>query len=68
MLLSPQTTPAATRIVRPVLAATTAKLTSHTPPTDASASTTGCCHWLAPSSAQGPPNPCQERIHSMSSQ
>jgi hypothetical protein len=45
-----------------------AKLTSHTPPTAASPSTAGCCHWLAPSSAHGPPRACQERIHSISSQ
>ena len=60
--------PAVSRITMPVLAATMAKLTSHTPPTAASASTAGCCHWLAPSSAHGPPNPCQERIHSITSQ
>ena len=60
--------PAVSRITMPVLAATMAKLTSHTPPTAASPSTTGCCHWLAPSSAHGPPNPCQERIHSITSQ
>ena len=59
---------AVTRITTPVLAATRAKLTSHTPPTDASASIAGCCHWLAPSSAHGPPSACQDRIHSTSSQ
>ena len=59
---------AVTRITRPVLAATRAKLTSHTPPTEASASIAGCCHWLAPSSAHGPPSACHDRIHSTSSQ
>ena len=43
-------------------------MTSHTPPTAASASTAGCCHWLAPSTAQGPPIPCQDLIHSLTSQ
>ena len=38
-------------------AITRATLTSHTPPTAASASTAGCCHWDAPYSAQGPPSP-----------
>jgi hypothetical protein len=51
----------------PVLAATIAKLTSHTPPTAASPSTAGCCHWLTPSSAHGPPSACQDRIHSITS-
>jgi hypothetical protein len=52
----------------PVLTAATAKLTSHTPPIAASDSTSGCCHWVVPSSAHGPANPCQERIHSTTSQ
>ena len=50
------------------LAMTSAKLISHTPPTAASASTAGCCHWLAPNTAQGPPSACQDRSHSVSSQ
>ncbi len=50
------------------LAATSTQLTSQTPPTEARASTAGCCHWLAPSTAQGPPSACQERSHSPSSQ
>ena len=48
--------------------ATIAKLTSHTPPTEARASTAGCCHWLAPRTAHGPPRACQERSHSVTSQ
>src|SRR5487761_1305892 len=52
----------------PVFAATIAKLTSHTPPMAASASTAGCCHWLAPRTAHGPPSACQDRIHSVTSQ
>ena len=28
----------------------------------------GCCHWLAPSSAHGPPSACQDRISSTTSQ
>ena len=39
---------AVTTIRMPVLATTSAKLTSHTPPTAARARITGCCHWLAP--------------------
>ncbi len=52
----------------PVFAATRAKLISQTPPTAARASTAGCCHWLAPSTSQGPPNPCQDRAHSVNTQ
>lgn len=51
-----------------VLAATTAALTSQIPPTEASASTAGCCHWVAPSKAQGPPSACQERANSVVTQ
>ena len=51
--------PAVSAISRPVLAATSAKLTSQTPPAAASASTAGCCHWLAPSTAHGPPSPAR---------
>ena len=50
------------------LAMTSATLTSQTPPTAARASTAGCCHWLAPNTAHGPPRACQERSHSVSSQ
>src|SRR5580693_313521 len=50
------------------LASTSAKLISHTPPTAASASTAGCCHWLAPNTAHGPPSACQDLSHSVSSQ
>ncbi len=39
------------------LAITRATLTSHTPPTAASASTAGCCHCDAPYRSQGPPSP-----------
>jgi hypothetical protein len=49
-------------------ASTSAKLISQTPPTEASASRAGCCHWLTPNTAHGPPNPCQDRSHSVSSQ
>ena len=59
---------ASSRITMPVLAATRAKLISHTPPTEASASTAGCCHWLVPSTAHGPPKPCQDRAHSVNNQ
>src|SRR5271167_4012839 len=50
------------------LVMTSAKLISHTPPTAASASTAGCCHWLVPNTAHGPPSACQDRSHSVSSQ
>ena len=50
------------------LASTSAKLISHTPPTAARASTAGCCHWLTPNTAHGPPSACQDRSHSVSSQ
>src|SRR6266702_2328833 len=50
------------------LTMTSAKLISHTPPTAASASTAGCCHWLTPNTAHGPPSACQDRSHSPSSQ
>ena len=50
------------------LASTSAKLISQTPPTEASASTAGCCHWLTPNTAHGPPSACQDRSHSVSSQ
>ncbi len=50
------------------LASTSAKLMSQTPPTEASASMAGCCHWLTPNTAHGPPSACQERSHSVSSQ
>ena len=49
-------------------AITSAMLISHTPPTAASARTAGCCHWLAPKTAHGPPSACQDRSHSLSSQ
>src|SRR5579875_1196621 len=49
-------------------AITSAMLISHTPPTAASASTAGCCHWLTPYTAHGPPSACQDRSHSVSSQ
>src|SRR5215472_7047050 len=49
-------------------ASTSAKLTSHTPPTAARASTAGCCHWLTTNTAHGPPSACQDRSHSVSSQ
>ena len=49
-------------------ASTSAKLISHTPPTAANASTAGCCHWLTPNTAHGPPSACQDRSHSVSSQ
>jgi hypothetical protein len=49
-------------------ASTSAKLTSQTPPTAASASTAGCCHWLTPNTAHGPPSACQDLSHSVSSQ
>ena len=47
---------------------TSAKLISHTPPTAASASTAGCCHWLTPNTAHGPPSACQDLSHSVTSQ
>src|SRR5689334_16550749 len=50
------------------LTMTSAKLISHTPPTAASARTAGCCHWLTPNTAHGPPSACQDRSHSLSSQ
>src|SRR6266480_2676028 len=50
------------------LTMTSAKLISHTPPTAASASTAGCCHWLTPNTAHGPPSACQDRSHSVNSQ
>ena len=50
------------------LARTSAKLTSQTPPTAARARMAGCCHWLTPNTAHGPPSACQERSHSVSSQ
>src|SRR5580704_6789499 len=50
------------------LTRTSAKLISQTPPTAASASTAGCCHWLTPNTAHGPPSACQDRSHSVSSQ
>src|SRR5690242_13967121 len=50
------------------LTMTSAKLISHTPPTAASARTAGCCHWLTPNTAHGPPSACQDRSHSPSSQ
>src|SRR5580704_8297575 len=50
------------------LASTSTKLISQTPPTAASASTAGCCHWLTPNTAHGPPSACQDRSHSVSSQ
>src|SRR5579875_3323623 len=49
-------------------AITSAMLISLTPPTAASASTAGCCHWLTPYTAHGPPSACQDRSHSVSSQ
>src|SRR6202008_1376050 len=55
-------------VVIPTLAISRATLTSHTPPTAASASTAGCCHWEAPYSAQGPPSPWYDRIQSGNSQ
>src|SRR6266699_6406094 len=51
-----------------VLAATSTKLISQTPPVAASASTTGCCHWLAPKTAHGPPIPCHDLIQSITTQ
>src|SRR5260370_18574514 len=59
---------ATTQIRMPVFAATSAKLTSQTPPSAARARKTGCCHWLAPYTAHGPPSPCQERTQSATSQ
>src|SRR6185437_782767 len=56
-----------TRVIA-TLASTSAKLISQTPPTEASASTAGCCHWLTPNTAHGPPSACQDRSHSVSSQ
>src|SRR6266851_1000656 len=50
------------------LVITSAKLISHTPPTAASASAAGCCHWLTPYTAHGPPSACQDLSHSVSSQ
>src|SRR6266540_3962630 len=52
----------------PTLTATSRKPTAQTPPTEASASTAGWFHWLAPSSPQGPPNPCHERTYSPATQ
>src|SRR5689334_5081069 len=49
-------------------ASTSAKLISQTPPAAASARTAGCCHWLTPNTAHGPPSACQDRSHSVSSQ
>ena len=56
----------ATSTATAVLTSTTRKLTSHTPPTEASRSAGATCHWLAPSSPQGPPRHCQERASSPS--
>src|SRR5580692_12495709 len=50
------------------LVSTSTKLINQTPPTAASASTAGCCHWLTPNTAHGPPRACQDRSHSVSSQ
>ena len=55
-------------ITMATFAMTRAMLISHTPPTAARASTAGCCHWLAPYTAHGPPRACQDRSHSVSSQ
>src|SRR5580700_12282216 len=55
-------------ITMATLVMTSAKLTSHTPPTAASASTAGCCHWLTPYTAHGPPSACHDLSHSVSSQ
>ena len=52
----------------PVLAATSAKLTSQTPPSAARARIAGCCHWLVPYTAHGPPKPCQDRTQSAATQ
>ena len=51
-----------------MFATTSANVTSQTPPTAARARIAGCCHWLAPSTAHGPPMACQDRIHSVTSQ
>ncbi len=58
----------ATSTATATFSATTRKLGSHTPPTDASLSAASTCHWLAPSTPHGPPSPCQERISSIVSQ
>ncbi|CAM5313992.1 hypothetical protein SPURM210S_00977 [Streptomyces purpurascens] len=58
----------ATRTATATLTATSRKLSSHTPPTEASRSAGSTCHWLEPSMPQGPPRPCQERTSSTASQ
>ncbi len=55
----------ATSTATATFSATTRKLGSHTPPTDASRSAASTCHWLAPSTPHGPPSPCHERISSI---
>lgn len=55
-------------ISTPVLAAATAALTSQIPPVEASPRIAGCCHWVAPSSAHGPPSASQERAYSVVTQ
>ena len=57
-----------TSTVTATLTATTRKLSSHTPPTEASRSAGSTCHWLDPSRPHGPPSPCQERTSSITSQ
>jgi len=47
-----------------VLAATSRKLVSHTPPSEAEAIVAGWFHWDAPSNAHGPPRLCQDRTAS----
>ncbi len=44
------------------------RLSSHTPPKEASTSAACCWYWLAPSSPQGPPRYCQERMVSITIQ
>jgi hypothetical protein len=51
-----------------VFTATISRLTSHTPPTEASRSAGGTCHWLAPRSPHGPPKYSQDRTSSTISQ
>ncbi|MBD2830224.1 hypothetical protein ID875_25180 [Streptomyces globisporus] len=67
--------PAAVRAARsaisrtaPVFTATTSRLTSHTPPTEASRRAGPTSHWLAPRSPHGPPSPSQDRTSSIISQ
>src|SRR5918992_1232191 len=57
-------TPGPTAAATARLTAASRKLSPHTPPRAATASSGGLFHWLAPSSPQGPPSPSQDRTAS----